>query len=122
MNRTRISLLYLASYLVVIGLGLLLVPAQTLRLLLSNGAYGDTMPRLAGMLMAGLGLTIAGIMRAQAQALYPATLFVRVFFVASLIAIYAVARDPFFLTLTVIVLVGMGLTFSSYLIDRSTFR
>jgi hypothetical protein len=121
-NRTRISLLYLASYLVVIGLGLLLVPAQTLRLLLSNGAYGDTMPRLAGMLMAGLGLTIAGIMRAQAQALYPATLFVRVFFVASLIAIYAVARDPFFLTITVIVLVGMGLTFSSYLIDRSTLR
>ena len=30
------------------GLGLLVVPELTLRLLLSNGSYGDVMPRLVG--------------------------------------------------------------------------
>jgi hypothetical protein len=45
MNRTRLSLHYLYSYLIVIGLALLFFPKEGLRLLLSNGDYGDIMPR-----------------------------------------------------------------------------
>ena len=56
MNRTRLSLHYLYSYLIVIGLALLFFPKEGLRLLLSNSDYGDIMPRFAGMLMAGLGM------------------------------------------------------------------
>ncbi len=56
MNRTRLSLHYLYSYLIVIGLALLCFPKEVLRLLLSNDDYGDIMPRFAGMLMAGLGM------------------------------------------------------------------
>jgi len=112
MNRTRLSLYYLAGYLLVIGVGLLLVPDGTLRLLRSNGHYGESFPRLGGMLMSGLGLNIAGIIRARAQALYPATLAVRAYFVVCLVSFYGFARDPFFMVLLGVVVVGMTLTLS----------
>jgi hypothetical protein len=41
MNRTRLTLYYLCSYLLVGGLVLLFFPNEGLRLLLSNGDYGD---------------------------------------------------------------------------------
>jgi hypothetical protein len=116
-NRTRLSLYYLASYLLIIGLGLLLGPDQTLHLLHSNGHYGEVFPRLTGMLMSGLGLNIAGMIRARTQALYPATLAVRGYFVLCLLGLYSLERDPFFLVLLGVVLVGMVLTLSSYLRD-----
>ena len=56
MNKTRLSLFYLGSYLTLGGVGLLLVPHWTLKVLQSNRDYGDIFPRLAGMLMSGLGL------------------------------------------------------------------
>jgi hypothetical protein len=121
-NRTRISLYYLAAYLIVIGVGLLLIPDQTLRLMLSNGHYGAVLPRLAGMLMSGLGMTVAGIIRARADALYPATLGVRAYFVVCLVGLYLVSRDPFFVVLLGIVVLGMILTLLSYLSDRARTR
>jgi hypothetical protein len=45
----RLSFIYLATYLLVGGLGFLLVPEMILRLLLSSGSYGDVMPRLVGV-------------------------------------------------------------------------
>jgi hypothetical protein len=53
MNKTRFSLFYLGSYLVLIGLGLLFAPHGTLKILQSNGSYGDVFPRVAGMLLLG---------------------------------------------------------------------
>jgi hypothetical protein len=41
----RLTLIYLATYLLIGGGSLLVVPDLALRLLLSNGAYGDIMPR-----------------------------------------------------------------------------
>jgi len=41
MIRTRLSLFYLAGYLIPAGLLLLFAPTFALRLLLSNGEYGD---------------------------------------------------------------------------------
>ena len=37
----QLTFIYLSSYLLMGGLGLLVVPELTLRLLLSNGSYGD---------------------------------------------------------------------------------
>jgi len=118
-NRTRTSLYYLASYLIVIGLALLLVPTQTLGFLLSNGDYGEIFPRLAGMFMSGLGMNIAGIIRARAQALYPGTLVVRSYFIVCLLALYGSSKDPLFLVILGIVVVGVAFTLTSYLIDRA---
>jgi hypothetical protein len=118
-NRTRMSLYYLAGYLTVGGCALLLVPDQALKLLLSNGNYGNVFPRLAGMLLSGLGLNIAGIIRARAQALYPATLVVRSYFVVCLLWFYLLSKDPFFLVVLGVVLIGMALTLTAFLADRS---
>ena len=118
MIKTRLSLFYLGSYLSIIGIGLLLAPRATLRILQSTGDYGDVFPRVAGMLMSGLGLSIFGIIRARADALYPATLLIRLYFLACIIAFYAMTRDPLFLVLLLIVGLGFVLTLSSYLYDR----
>jgi hypothetical protein len=119
MERTRLSLYYLAGYLIIGGVALLLAPQQTLKFLLSNGDYGGAFPRLAGMALSGLGMNIAGIIRARAQALYPGTLLVRTYFSACLIALYGLSKDPFFLVVLGVVLIGVALTLTCYLMDRA---
>jgi len=122
MNRMTISLFYLGSYLAIIGLGLLFVPHETLKILQSNGDYDDVFPRVAGMLMSGLGLSIFGMISARASELYPATLFIRVYFIGCIAAFYAMTGDPLFLVLIVIVGLGFVLTLGSYLLDRKSSR
>jgi hypothetical protein len=118
MNRTRLSLYYLGSYLVLIGFGLLLAPRTTLDILQSNADYGDVFPRVAGMLMSGLGLSIFGMVRARSYQQYPTTLLMRTYFIIGIIAFYRMTHDPLFLVLIVIVGIGFVLTFGSYLADR----
>jgi hypothetical protein len=60
MNRTRLSLYYLGSYLVVIGVAPLFATHATLNVLQPSGDYGDVFPRVAGMLMSGLRFSIFG--------------------------------------------------------------
>ena len=120
MNKTRTSLFYLGSYLAIIGFGLLFVPHETLKILQSNGDYSDVFPRVAGMLMSGLGLSIFGMIRAHSSELYPATLLMRVYFIACIVAFYAMTGDPLFLILVGIVGLGFILTLGSYLLDRGS--
>ena len=61
----RLTFIYLASYLLVGGLGFLAAPELTLRLLLSNGSYGDVMPRLVGVFMIALGGAVLEFVRAR---------------------------------------------------------
>ena len=122
MNRTRLSLFYLGSYLVLIGLGLLFAPRGTLKILQSNRDYDDVFPRIAGMLMSGLGLSVFGMIHARSAAQYSATLFMRLYFLVCFVAFYFVTRDPLFLTLLGIVGLGFFLTLASYLLDRKTAR
>jgi hypothetical protein len=117
MNRTRLSLFYLAGYLLAGGAALLLAPKETMQFLLSNGDYGDVFPRVAGMFATGLGLSILGMIRARSEAQYPTTLMVRAYFMICLAAFYWMSRDPLFLVVLVVVAAGFVLTFSAYLID-----
>jgi hypothetical protein len=118
MNKTRLSLLYLGSYLVLIGLGLLFAPDSTLRLLQSNAEYGDVFPRVAGMLMSGLGFSVFGIIRAGVPELYPPTIFIRIYILICLGIFYRMTSDPLFLVLIVIVGLGLVLTLGSHFLDR----
>ena len=118
MQRTRLSLYYLCSYLLNGGLVLLFFPQQRLRLLLSNGEYGDVFPRVAGMLLTGLGLFVFAIIMAHAEALYPATLVVRAFFLVCMSVFFLMTRDPLFLVLVGIVGLGFVLTGVIYLTER----
>ena len=117
-NRTQLSLLYLASYLTLIGFGLLFLPDKTLRLLQSNAEYGDIFPRISGMLMSGLGLSVFGIIHVGVPELYPVTLLIRVYFLVCLAFFYWITTDPLFLVLIVIVGIGFVWTLSAHLRDR----
>ena len=120
MNRTRLSLYYLAGYLTFAGLALLLVPSFALKLLLSNGDYGETFPRMAGMLLIGLAILVTQIIRHRIEVLYPTTLVVRLFFLVVFAYLFLSSSDPFFLVVFGIVLLGVILTGYSYLTERGT--
>jgi hypothetical protein len=103
----RLTFIYLTSYLLVGGFGLLVVPELTLRLLLANGSYGDVMPRLVGVFMIALGGAIFEFVRARDYRYYRYAIIARIFIVVALTALYFEARDPLFLVLDAIVLVGL---------------
>jgi len=118
MKRTHLSLYYLVGYLIPAGIALIAAPQFVLRLLLSNGEYGDVMPRLVGVVLLALGIVVLQILRLQAVALYSTTLIARSVILVCLVGIYVYARDPLFISLMVIVGLGFVLTGASYLMDR----
>lgn len=103
----RLTFSYVAGYLVLGGLGLLIAPTLALRLLLSNGSYGDIMPRVIGMFMLVLGGLIWQFVRAGDYRYYLYSTVARSFIVVVLTALYFKARDPLFLVLDAIVLIGL---------------
>ena len=103
----RLTFSYLAGYLLVGGLGLLLAPDLALRLLLSNGVYGEIMPRVVGMFMLALGGLIFQFVRARDYRYYLYSIVARSFIVLVLTALYFRARDPLFLVFDAIVLIGL---------------
>jgi uncharacterized protein YjeT (DUF2065 family) len=113
-----LSLFYVAAYLVGAGIALMFVPSLALKLLFSNGSYGDVMPRLLGVVLLALGLVVVQIIRHRVEALYTTTLGVRAIIVASLVALFIYSKDPLFISLIVVVGIGMILTGTSYLLDR----
>jgi hypothetical protein len=118
MSKTRLSLFYLLTYLMVIGLGLLFAPRFSLGILQSGAEYGEVFPRVAGMLMVGLGIAVAGIIFTRSVALYPGTLAIRLFFCGCLLAFYFMYGDPLFIVLLIIVAVGLLLTLTSFVVDQ----
>ena len=122
MKKTRLSLFYLAGYLLPAGAGLLFAPAFTLRLLLSNGDYGDIFPRVAGMLLLGLFIIVVQLIRFSAEAFYPTTFIVRGFFCMCLFSFYIISGDPFFLVILGIAGFGLLLSLSCYFADKRDFE
>jgi hypothetical protein len=118
MRRTNLSLIYVATYLLASGVFLLLVPRLALHLLFSTGDYGDILPRLAGLLLLGLGILVVQIVRYRLSALYTTTLAVRVVFCIGFVVLYVMSRDPLFLVLIGVVGVGVVATSVSYVLDR----
>jgi uncharacterized protein YjeT (DUF2065 family) len=114
---TRISLFYLASYVVPAGLTLLLAPDLALRMFQSNTTYDTEPMRLAGIALTSLGAFVVQMIRLRLEALYTTTLAVRVFIVSSLAWLYATSGNPFFLVLVAIVGLGFVLTLTAYVVD-----
>ena len=118
MRRTNLSLIYVATYLLASGVFLLLAPQLALHLLFSTGDYGDILPRLAGLLLLGLGILVVQIVRYRLSALYTTALAVRVLFCLGFVVLYVMSRDPLFLVLIGVVGVGVVATSVSYVLDR----
>ena len=106
MNKTRLSLYYPATYLTIAGLLLLVAPQFSMQLRFSNGDYGDVFPRVAGMMILGLGLIVIQVIRLQQEQLYSTLWAIRLLFCIGWIGFYFYTRDPYFLVLLVIV--GLG--------------
>ena len=118
MRRTNLSLIYVVAYLLGAGILLLIAPRPALKLLFSTADYGVVMPRLNGLLLIGLGMFVAQIVRARVVALYATTLAVRAVFCVGFIALYLLSRDPFFLVLLAVVGLGVLATSASYILDK----
>jgi len=88
---------------------------------LSNDDYGDILPQAAGLLISGLWLSVFGMIRAAPTAqLYPATLFMRVYFMVCIEVFYEATADPLFFVLIAVVGPGFTLTLTAYRVDRNT--
>ena len=116
--RTRISLFYLAGYLIPTGLGLMFAPRLVLQLLFSNRQYDDSFPRFAGVLMVALGIIVVQAIRTRSEALYPVTLVVRAVIWPWVLYLYIASGDPFFLVVLGVVGFGMALTGTCYWLER----
>jgi hypothetical protein len=119
MRHARLSLFYLAGYLIPTGLALIFAPDLTFKLLFSNGHYGDVIPRVAGGAFLALGILVVQIIRQGIDSLYLTMVGVRVMLVGLLVSLYVYARDPFFLVVTGVVSLGLLLTTVGYLMDRA---
>jgi hypothetical protein len=111
------SLFYVAGYLLFGGTGLLAAPEAALQALGSTGEYGMVLPRAVGLLMIGLGLIVAQVIRHGVAVLYPTTVAVRCVLLAGLAWLYYLSRDPFFLSVLAIVAAGVVLTSAALAVD-----
>jgi hypothetical protein len=119
-NMKRITLTYLATYLFLGGVGLLFVPDFTLKIFQSNGSYGDIIPRFVGILMVALSGLIAQFVYYKDYKYYPYSVYARSFIVISLFFLYYQTKDPFFLIINGIVLLGLLPSVYILIRDRTT--
>ena len=118
MRRTNLSLYYLAGYLIPAGLLLLFVPEWATKLLLSNRTYDYAPFHLVGVLLLVIGILVVQIIRHRLEVMYPVTLIARALISATLLWLFLSTGDPFFGVILIVVLIGVGLTGYSYLMDR----
>ena len=120
LQKTKLSLYYLASYLSFGGLAFLLVPDIALQLFFSTGTYSEVMVRFVGALLLSLGILIIQMIRYDITELYSSTLIVRSFLLVAIFSLYIISNDPMMIILLLIVGLGFVLTSTSYILDRKS--
>lgn len=120
--RTRLSLFYLAGYLLPAGILLMAAPGVALDLLFAERAYEPTFMRLTGLLLFVVGVLVVQFIRHRVEALYPTTVVLRVLIVGVLFATYIDTGDRLFLILTGVVALGVVLTAASLITERPALR
>jgi uncharacterized protein YjeT (DUF2065 family) len=115
----KITFTYLAGYLIGGGIGFAFIPELTLNLFLSNGEYGDIMPRVVGMFMMALGGLVAFMTINQDFRYYINTIYIRTAMTAFLFWLYFISKDPLFIVFIVIVLIGLLPSWYTYLSKRT---
>ncbi len=115
-RNTKISLGYVAGYLIMGGLMFLWVPQTALKIFQSSGQYDDIMIRVVGLMMLGLAIVVIQVIRLNLiQEFYPTTLILRMFLTAGMIGLYFYTRDIMFLIISGIIVLGMLMTVYFYL-------
>lgn len=115
---TRISLAFVASYLLLTGLGLALAPGVTLELLGSTVDYGSIMPRWVGMFSIAFAAVIVQVLRHRLAVLYPMGFFMPGAMLFGFAALYVASGDRLFLAVIAVVGTGVAMTGASLWRDR----
>ena len=119
MPRTRRTLFYLAGYLSLTGLALLFAPQLTLKLLFANHDYPGAFVQLSGILMIGLAIVVANVIRYGSPVFYRATLMARIPMWILILGLYFQTREAAFIVILCVLGTGIVLTGTSYLSERS---
>lgn len=118
MKRTWLSLFYETGYLLVAGVFLLAAPDTAFKLLFSDTSYGDVLPRLLGTVLLAIGVIFVQIVRMHIEELYTTTIVVRGPLMAINLWLFYYSGNPLFLTLFVIIALGVVLTVTGYVLDQ----
>ena len=118
MRRTHLSLYYLIGYVIPSGLLLLFAPTFTTQLLFSNQDLREPALRLAGLVLLALGVFVVQLVRLHVEVMYTTTLIVRSMLSFGLLYLFVSTGNPFFAVVLAVVLFGVALTGTSYLLDR----
>src|SRR3954454_15482476 len=97
MPKTRRTLFYLASYLLITGFALLFVPNQFLKLTFATREYPGEFVRFSGILMIGLAAVVINILRYGNKNFYRATLIARIPMWIGTLGLYLYTRETFFI-------------------------
>jgi uncharacterized protein YjeT (DUF2065 family) len=119
---SRFSLFYLATYLIVTGVGFLLLPKWSLRVLFARGEYSEPFVQFVGAFMIALGTVVSQIVRFRLEVLYRITVFIRLFFLVVIAWLYKSTDDRLFLIIFGVVALGVTLTSTGILLDSRTSR
>jgi hypothetical protein len=115
---TRFSLLFVATYLLLTGIGLAAAPDFALRMLGSTVEYGTIMPRWVGMFSIALAAVIVQVLRHRVTVLYPMGFFMPGAMLFGFAALYLKSGDNLFLAIMTVVGIGVAVTGVSLWLDR----
>jgi uncharacterized protein YjeT (DUF2065 family) len=122
MKLTKFSLIYLATYLTMGGVGFLFVPTAFSKLLFANPVYQEEPLRMAGMFSLLLGIVVIQIVRHEVSVLYPTSIVARVIGLIALAVLYFQTHNPMFVSLFVIVFLGFSITLFSLIKDKQPIK
>ena len=120
--RTRFCLWYVAGYLTLTGLALLIMPEAALKLMLSNADYGLVMPRWVGMLSVALGALVGQAVRHRLVVLYPLGFFMPTAMLIGFTGLYVQSSNPLFLAVLTVVGIGVIATGTSLILERRSAK
>jgi hypothetical protein len=118
MTWKRLSLVYLAGYLLLTGVAFLFAPGTSVRLLGSNATYQPVFVQFVGAFMIAVGAIVTQIIRFHLAQLYVTTVLVRCFFIVVILWLYHESADPLFLVILAVVTLGVCLTLTGFILDR----
>lgn len=119
MPKTRRSLFYLATYLLLTGLALLFAPQLSLKLLFANHEYPSAFIQFSGILMIGLAVIVMNVIKFGNRIWYRATLMARIPMWILILGLYLYSGETLFLVVLAVLGLGIVLTGSFYLAERS---
>jgi len=120
MQKTRLSLYYVAGYLFPTGILLFLAPQLALKLLFANHEYSDAFVQFSGVMLIALGIVVLAVIRQGNPMLYRTTLLLRAQIWLCTFILYWKTGETLFVVVLAVVGLGMVVTGSLYLTEART--